>query len=100
MEKPIFVVLRKYYHDVRGVYSPYSPDGGDVLLFDTYEAAKDNALTWCSQMARSVLTLCECGELSPSACLTDNLVMQLVGKDCYDAGFSRLIIEVYQKYVL
>lgn len=100
MEKPVFVVLRKYYRSERGVYSPFSPDGGDVLLFGTYEAAKENALTWCSRMARNVSTLCECGELPAAACQYDNLVMQCLGRDCYDGGFTRLIAEVYQKYVL
>lgn len=100
MNKPVFVVLRKYYHVVYGVVTPFSPDGGDILLFSSYDAAKEYALTWCSRLASQVSTLCDCGELSPSACQCDNLVMQCFGRECFDNAYVRVVAEIYQKDVL
>lgn len=100
MEKPIFVVLRKYFYVVNGIDTPFTPDGGDIMLFGSYEAAKAHALTWCGRLARRVSTLCDCGELSAAACQCDNLVMQCVGRECHDNMYVRVGCEVYQKYVL
>ena len=100
MEKPIFVVLRKYFYVVNGIDTPFTPDGSDVLLFGSYNDAKAHALTWCERLARRVFTLCDCGELSAAACQCDNLVMQCVGRECLDNMYVRVRAEVYQKYVL
>lgn len=100
MEKPVFVVLRKYYHVVGGVVAPFSPDGGDILLFGSYDAAKASAIKWCGQLSPRVSTLCDCGELSAAACQCDNLVMQCRGNECFDNAYVRVVAEVYQKYVL
>lgn len=100
MDKPIFVVLRKYYHLCGGYVSPFSPDGGDILLFDSYDDAKAFALKWCGRLAPRVSVLCDCGELSAAACKCDNLVMQCRGNECFDNTYVRVIAEVYQKYVL
>lgn len=100
MENPIFVVLRKYFYAVNGIDTPFTPDGGDIMLFGSYEAAKEHALTWCGRMARRVSLLCDCGELSAAACQCDYLVLQCVGHECYDNWCVRVGCEVYQKYVL
>lgn len=100
MNKPVFVVLRKYYHFVYEVVAPFSPDGGDILLFSSYDAAKESALTFCSRMASQVSAFCDCGELTPSACQCDNLVMQCFGWECFDDAYVRVVAEIYQKYVL
>lgn len=100
MKKPVFVVLRKFYHVERGVYSPFSPDGGDILLFNSYDTARESALSWCARLSAQVSTLCECGELPEAPCQYDNLVMQCLGRECYDNVYVRVIAEIYQKYVL
>ena len=100
MEKPIFVVLRKYFCVVNGINRPFAPDGGDILLFGSYEAAKAHALTWCGLLARSISLLCDCGELPAAACQCDSLVMQCIGRECHDNIFVSISAEVYQKYVL
>lgn len=100
MKKPVFVVLRKYFSVANGFDTPFTSDGGDILLFDSYEGAKAHALTWCERLARCVSTLCDCGELSPAACQIDNLVMKCVGRDCSYPLYVRVVAEVYQKYVL
>lgn len=100
MEKPVFVVLKKYYRRVYDVVIPFSPDGGDIVLFSSYDEAKEYALSWCRRVSSQVSTLCECGELSPSACQCDNLAMQCIGRECFDTACVRVVAEIYQKYVL
>lgn len=100
MEKPVFVVLRKYFSFANGFDTPFPCDGGDIKLFGSYEDAKEHALTWCERLAGSVSTLCDCGELPAAACQIDNLVMQCVGRDCSYPLYVRVVAEVYQKYVL
>ena len=100
MKKPVFVVLRKYFYVVNGVDTPFTPDGGDIVLFGSYESAKEAALNWCRRFAKNVSTLCDYGEISAAACQIDDMVMQCVGRDCYDGLYMRVGAEVYQKYVL
>ena len=100
MEKPIFVVLRKYFHVAYDSIYPFCPDGGDILLYDNYDVAKQSALKWCRGMADDVVCLCDCGELSAEACQIDSLVLQCFGRFCKDCSFVRVEVEIYQKYVL
>lgn len=100
MEKPIFVVLRKYFFVSHNIDTPCTSDGGDILLFGSYEAAKENALTWCGRMASQVVAFCDIGELPASACQLDNLVFQCVGRECHDTLYTRVSCEIFQKYVL
>lgn len=100
MEKPIFVVLRKYFYVVNGIDTPFTPYGGDIMLFESYEGAKAFALKWCGRLARKVSTICEHGELSAAACKCDNLVMQCVGRECVYNMYVCVCAEIYQKYVL
>lgn len=100
MKKTVFVVLRKYYHVVNGVVAPFSTYGGDILLFSSYDEAMESALAWCGRLASQVSTLCDFGELSPSACQCDTLVMQCYGRECFDNAYVRVVAEIFQKYVL
>ena len=100
MNKPVFVVLRKFYHASHGSLRAFSSDGADILLFDNYDVASKSALQWCERFAKSVSTLCDIGELPESACQIDNLVMQCVGQNCFDVSYMRVGCEIYQKYVL
>lgn len=100
MEKPVFVVLRKYFYVVNGIDTPFTPDGGDIVLFGSYESAKEASLKWCHHFAKNVTTLCDYGEISAVACIIDEMVMQCVGRECYDGLYMRVSAEVYQKYVL
>lgn len=100
MKKPVFVVLKKYFYSVRGVDTPFTSDGGDILLFGSYEEAKKQALKWCSDLAEQVNLLSDIGELPEAACQIDNLVMQCVGHGCYGVVFVRIGAEIYQKYVI
>lgn len=100
MKNPVFVVLRKYYHLVNGSVCPYSTDGGDIHLYDSYDDAKAAAIKWCSVWCSQVHTLCDCSELPASACQIDNLVFQCFGQNCYDNAYFRVAVDIYQKYVL
>lgn len=100
MEKPVFVVLRKYFHVVNGACVPFVLDGGDVELFGTYDAAKESALKWCENLAHDVFTYCDIGELPAAPCQYDNLVLQCIGSECSVPCIVRVVAEVYQKYVL
>lgn len=100
MGKPVFVLLKKYFYVVNGFDTPITPDGYDVLLFGSYDDAKEKALAWCAQLARNVATLCDCGELSAAASQGDDLVMQCCGNECFYNAYVRVIAEIYQKYVL
>lgn len=100
MKKPVFVVLKKYFHVVSGYDTPFTPANSDIELFRSYEAAKECALSWCNTMARQVDVLCDCGALSEAASQCDNLVMQCVGYNCYGSLYVRIGADNYQKYVL
>lgn len=100
MEKPVFVVLKKYFHVVNGIDTPFTPDGGDIMLFGSYDEAKESALKWCEYFSHDVFTYCDNGELPAAPCNYDNLVMQCVGSKCYELHLVRVVAEVYQKYVL
>lgn len=100
MKKPVFVVLKKYFYSVRGVDTPFTTDGGDIALFDSYDEAKQQALRWCRNLAEQVSMLTDVGELPESACQIDNLVMQCVGRGFVDVSCERIGAEIYQKYVL
>lgn len=79
---------------------PFCPDGGDILLFGSYDEAKESALKWCRGMADDVICLSDCGELPDVACQIDNLVLQCLGRFCSDDSYERVEVEIYQKYVL
>lgn len=100
MKKRVFVVLKKYFYSIHGVDVPYTPDGGDILLFDSYDVAKAKALDWCSCLAEQVSVLTDVGELPDAACQIDSLVMQCLGRSFYGVSCERVVAEVYQKYVL
>lgn len=100
MKKPVFVLLKKYFYSVNGVDTPFTSDGGDVLLFENYETAKVQALKWCSNLANQVSLFVDVGELPEPACQIDNLVMQCIGRNCNDIACVRIVAEIYQKYVL
>ena len=100
MGKPVFVVLKKYFYSVGAIDTPFTSDGDDILLFNSFEDAKVNALAWCGRWARKVYELVDYGVLSEIACQHDNLVLQSSGSDCYDKAYSRVVVEIYQKYVL
>lgn len=100
MKKPVFVLLRKYFHVVSGSCVPFVLDGGDVMLFETYDAAKESALKWCEQFAHDVFTYCDIGELPDAPCQFDNLVMQCIGSECCVPVIVRVVAEIYQKYVI
>ena len=100
MKKPIFVVLRKYFSSAKGFDTPFTSDGGDISLFDSFDDARDAALSWCSRWAKSVSVLRDCGELSDAACQCDNWVFQCVGTDCTYPLYVRVVADIFQKYVL
>lgn len=100
MKTPVFVVLKKYFYSAHGVDTPFTSDGGDILLFGSYEEAKKQALKWCCNLAEQVNLLCDVGELHEAACQIDNLVMQCVGHGCHDVVCVLISAEIYQKYVL
>lgn len=100
MEKPIFVVLRKYFYEKNGIDTPFTPDGSDVMLFGSYDDAKEYALSWCGRLARRVSTPVDCGELSAVACQSATLVLHCIGLECYVKMYARVSAEIYQKYVL
>lgn len=100
MKKPVFVVLKKYYHYVNGACVPFVLDGGDVNLFGSYDEAKKSAKEWCENLAHDVFTFCDIGELPEAPCQYDNLVMQCIGSECCVPVIVRVVAEIYQKYVL
>lgn len=100
MERPIFLVLHKAFHQVAGYDVAYCPCGMDVQLFLSYDAAMKAAVAWCEAMAKRVEVLESVGEISKAAAQYGDLVAQIVGNGCTD-GFSRRVgCEIYQKYVL
>lgn len=99
MKKTVFVVLRKYYHVVGCSVQPFSADGGDILLFPSYDEARGAALKWCGQMARQVSILCDYDELSATSAQYDDHVFRCVGRENRDAECVRVEAEIYQKYV-
>lgn len=100
MKKPVFVLLRKYFHVVKGECVPFFLDGGDVELFESYDAAKESALKWCETLAHDVFTYCDIGELPSAPCQFDNLVFQCIGNESCVPFIKRVVAEIYQKYVL
>lgn len=100
MEKPIFVLLRKYFHVVNGACVPFVLDGGDVELFGSYDAAKESALKWCENLSRDVFSYCDIGELPAAPCQCDNLVFQCIGRESCVPVIVRVVAEIYQKDVL
>lgn len=94
------MLLRKCFYVSSGVDVCFTPDGGDIELFSSYDDAKLYALSWCELMAREVSTYRDSGELSEAERQCDDLVMWCVGRDCYDRMYSRVGCEIYQKYVL
>jgi hypothetical protein len=100
MERPIFVVLRKAFHQVAGYDVSYCPCGQDVQLFLSYDAAMKAALAWCHATAKRVEVCESLGEISRASAQYGDLVAQIVGNECTDRFSKRIGCEIYQKYVL
>lgn len=100
MERPIFLVLHKAFHQVAGFDVAYCNCGMDVQLYLSYDAAMKAAIAWCEAMAKRVEVLESVGEISKAAAQYGDLVAQIVGNGCTDGFCRRVGCEIYQKYVL
>lgn len=100
MKKPVFVVLRKYFHVVNGACVPFVFDGGDVELFGSYDEAKESALKFCERLSRDVFIYYDIGEMLAGPCQYGCLVMQCIGNESTVPCVERVVAEIYQKYVL
>lgn len=100
MKRPVFLVLRKAFHTLSGVDVAFCPDGMDVQLFLSYDAAMKAALAWCHATAKRVEVCESLGEISRAAAQYSDMVAQIVGNECTDGFSKRIGCEIYQKYVL
>lgn len=100
MEKPIFVVLRKYFRLVDGVHTPFCPAGSDIAVFASFEEAKVSVMRWAVDMGKEQHVLCDWGELPRPACECDELVFSVSVSHCFTQVFANVGADILQKYVL
>lgn len=100
MEKPVFVVLRKYFSRVNGVHSPFTTSSLDIIVFESFEEAKASVMSWAESMGLEQHVLCDYGELSREAAQTDDLVFSVSVSRCVSRYFVNVGANIFQKYVL
>lgn len=100
MEKPVFVVLKKYFRFENGVHLPFCPSSSDIAVFASFEEAKGSVLRWASGMGKEQHVICDWGELPKPACQCDDLVFSVSVSGCFTQYFANVGADIVQKYVL
>lgn len=100
MEKPIFIVVKKYFHMLCGYDVPFTPDWHDVDVYASYDEAVNAVMRWSEGIGHTRTLLIDVGELSRAAAQCDCLVYSLSVNNCYSRHFAHAGAEIFQKYVL
>lgn len=100
MEKPVFLVLRKYFHGLCGYDVPFTTCDNDVDVYASFAEAKDAAIRWARDMGREVNVFLDTGEVSRAACQYDAVVFSLCVTECFSSHFWTCGASIYQKYVI
>lgn len=100
MEKPVFVVLRKYFASVNSMPSTFSTNGSHILIFESFEEAKASVMRWAESMGKEQHVFCDCGELSRASAQVDDLVFCVFVSRCVSRYLANVGADIYQKYVL
>ena len=100
MKKPVFVVLRKYFALVNGVYTPFTTDSADVEIYESFEEAKASVIRWAESMGKDQYVFCDYGVLSRAAEQCGNLVFCVSVSRCFSRYFVDCVADIYQRHVL
>lgn len=100
MEKPVFVLSRKYFHITAGVHTPFTPSSVDLQLFSSFDKAREAALFWAYSQGKDVVELINVGQLSRASAQYDDLVFSVSVHHCFTDLYVTVGAEIYQKYVL
>lgn len=100
MEKPLFIVLKKYFRLENGLHVPFCPASSDISVFASFEEAKASVMRWAVGMGKELHILCDWGELPKPACECDDLVFSVSVSHCFTQYIAHVGAEIVQKYVL